>query len=493
MKIDYIIVQAGGKGTRLEHHTKNKPKAIVPVENLPMLFHLFRKYPDKKFLIIGDYKKEVLRAYLESFAKVKYLVVDAKGTGTCSGVKDAVDLLPDGVPFLLLWSDLILPESFELPEEEGNYIGISQTFPCRWKFEKEQFAEEPSIEYGVAGFFIFKEKSELMQVPESGELVRWLKDQDFKFKPLGLAGTREFGTLEEYEKLDTVKTRPFNKMIIDKDKVIKEPIDQQGKQLSVREKNWYEFAVARGVTAIPKIYEYQPLTMERIEGGNIYDVKACEQLLGKIVSALQELHNVKRVDGDAFSVREAYYAKTIDRLGKIRDMIPFADKPTIMVNGRECRNVFFCKREFEGLTEALKCEKFAFIHGDCTFSNLMLRQDGSPVFIDPRGYFGHTELFGDPDYDWAKLYYSLVGNYDKFNLKKFKLDIRENQVELEVMSNGWEHLADIYFEMTGADEDRIKLIHAIIWLSLTTYAWQDYDSICGAFYNGLYYLEECWK
>ena len=37
MQIDHIIVQAGGKGTRLEHLTANKPKALVPVENLPML------------------------------------------------------------------------------------------------------------------------------------------------------------------------------------------------------------------------------------------------------------------------------------------------------------------------------------------------------------------------------------------------------------------------------------------------------------------------
>lgn len=42
--MNYIIVQAGGKGTRLKHLTKNKPKALVPVENLPMMFHLFRKY-----------------------------------------------------------------------------------------------------------------------------------------------------------------------------------------------------------------------------------------------------------------------------------------------------------------------------------------------------------------------------------------------------------------------------------------------------------------
>ena len=37
---DYVVVQAGGKGTRLETLTANKPKALVPVDNLPMIFHL---------------------------------------------------------------------------------------------------------------------------------------------------------------------------------------------------------------------------------------------------------------------------------------------------------------------------------------------------------------------------------------------------------------------------------------------------------------------
>ncbi|HKO26302.1 MAG TPA: sugar phosphate nucleotidyltransferase, partial [Solirubrobacteraceae bacterium] len=61
--VDYIVVQAGGKGTRLEHLTTNKPKALVPVENLPMVFHLFRKFPDKRFIVIADYHREVLREY----------------------------------------------------------------------------------------------------------------------------------------------------------------------------------------------------------------------------------------------------------------------------------------------------------------------------------------------------------------------------------------------------------------------------------------------
>ena len=92
--VDYIVVQAGGKGTRLEHLTTNKPKALVPVENLPMIFHLFRKFPDKRFVVIADYHREVLRAYLAAFADVEYQVVDAAGSGTCGGVDQALALLP---------------------------------------------------------------------------------------------------------------------------------------------------------------------------------------------------------------------------------------------------------------------------------------------------------------------------------------------------------------------------------------------------------------
>ena len=55
--MNYIIVQAGGKGTRLKHLTENKPKALVPVGYLPMLFYLFGRYPEKRCVIIADYQK----------------------------------------------------------------------------------------------------------------------------------------------------------------------------------------------------------------------------------------------------------------------------------------------------------------------------------------------------------------------------------------------------------------------------------------------------
>ena len=113
------------------------------------------------------------------------------------------------------------------------------------------------------------------------------------------------------------------------------------------------------------------------------------------------------------------------------------------------------------------------------------------ILIDPRGYFGKTKFYGDEDYDWAKLYYSLRGEYDQFNRKKFTLDIREKDVEFAIKPNNWADMEESFFEcLPHVSKYKIKLLHAIIWLSLTTYAWEDYDSICGAFYNGIVKLGE---
>lgn len=498
MSLDYIIVQAGGKGSRLEHLTENKPKAMVPVENLPMLFHLFRLLPDKKFIIIADYQKEVLRNYLEAFAKVPYLLVDAQGSGTCSGLQNALALVPEGEAFLLIWSDLILPKTFFIPPVIGTYLGISQSFSCRWSYEDGAFQESPSTEHGVAGLFIFPDKSFLEGVPKSGELVRWISQKGYEFEELGLAGTREFGVLEEYEKLEQLQCRPFNQTWIEDGIFYKKPLDEQGEALAVRERQWYTHVIELGFTSIPTIHSFRPLSMDVVEGGAVYQnqltLENKQKLLAQIVISLQKLHALEQVPVEAFSMKEAYYSKTMERLYTVRDLIPFAEREVIVVNGRPCQNVFFAKRTLELALENIQCSEFVLLHGDCTFSNMMLQSVDAlhqrPVFIDPRGYFGHTELYGDPNYDWVKLYYSIVGNYDQFNNKQFSLTLHEDAVTVSVKSSGWESLEEEFFRLTGANPQEIKLIHAVIWLSLTTYAWEDYDSICAAFYLGLYYLQE---
>jgi len=307
MDFEYIVVQAGGKGTRLEHITKNKPKALAPINNLPMLFHLFKKYPDKKFLIIGDYKIDVLKKYLSAFAKVKYLVVDARGnTGTCSGLRKAVEKIPADKAFMLIWSDLILPEDYKVPADNENYVGLSTDFKCRWRYENNVFEEIPSVETGVAGFFMFKDKELLKDVPDCGEFVRWLGEQGYTFRTTALSRTKEYGLLEEYNKLETGKCRPFNRLIINGDRIIKEGIDEQGKNLAIREKAWYKAVMEKGFVQIPHIYSYEPFEMERLDAKNIFEYELTyeekKEILEKIIKSLKELHTLDRCETDYFSI-----------------------------------------------------------------------------------------------------------------------------------------------------------------------------------------------
>ncbi len=133
------------------------------------------------------------------------------------------------------------------------------------------------------------------------------------------------------------------------------------------------------------------------------------------------------------------------------------------------------------------------IHGDCQLTNTMIDKNGKIFFIDARGYFGKSQIFGDVRYDWAKVYYALAGNFDQFNIKNFDLNIEDNKVEFNIHSGGWEFLTDYFLSIipkTEASIKEIKLIHAIIWMSLASHAWEDFDSMCVAFYNGIFLFND---
>lgn len=166
--------------------------------------------------------------------------------------------------------------------------------------------------------------------------------------------------------------------------------------------------------------------MECVDGENIYeysDISFEEKkaILKQIVNCLNEVHDLGSIPADENSFRVAYLDKTFDRLKKVRKLVPFANDEIVVVNGKRCRNVFYYQEQLEHMVIKYLPKEFKLLHGDCTFSNMMLKNGDTPILIDPRGYFGNTELYGDEAYDWVKLYYSVVSNYDQFNLKRFRL------------------------------------------------------------------------
>jgi len=503
-KIKYIIVQAGGKGNRLNHLTINKPKALVSINGKPILFHLMSLFPSSTFLIIGDYKSDIFQKYLDLYSPAKYYFIKAEGKGTCAGIKKAIAKIPLKTPFLISWCDLYFSGNF-LPEKINNslnYIGLSNRFLCRWRFKNKLLEEKSSKNFGVAGIYLFRNKKQIGDIPVNGEFCKYLQKKKVTLKPFFLKNTSEVGNLAAYK--DILKnfphTRPFNQLIFKNQKVIKKPVDQQGRKLAKLESDWYSRVSKFKWDFIPKVYKKEPLEIERLTGKSLYAVRLSREkkieVLKNVINNLKTLHgSFPPRRGDFYkNDKEAIIDKTKRRLDQIASLIPDINQKYIIVNNKKCLNFYKEWHLVDKLVGRYFTKEYKFIHGDLTFSNILFDEEKEKVFfLDPRGYYGRMSCFGDEDYDWAKLYYSLVGNYDQFNIKNFRLVIDKKNNRLEISSNGWEFLEKDYFKLISRDEKKIKAYHAIIWLSLTTYVWDNYDSIAGAFYRGIKLMQEVYE
>lgn len=61
-----VIINAGGKGTRLDPFTRVLPKPLIPVGNMPIIEHIMNEYESygcDEFHVIVNYKKELMKAY----------------------------------------------------------------------------------------------------------------------------------------------------------------------------------------------------------------------------------------------------------------------------------------------------------------------------------------------------------------------------------------------------------------------------------------------
>jgi thiamine kinase-like enzyme len=495
--MEYIIVQAGGLGSRMLELTRNKPKALIPFNNKPLIFHLFSLYPDSTFIVVGDYKFDILEKYLKVFAQVKFILVNSTGhKGTISGIKEAVTHIPDGCPFLILWSDLILSKENILPPSSTNIIGLSDGYECRWSYENGNFFEKKSLN-GVAGYFYFLSKNELIDIPYEGEFVRWLSTKRIIFQTLSLTKSFELGTFDKWLELNSSITRPFNRITFDNEKVIKESVNEDGEKLINLEKNWYKFCLKNNFKSTPLIYSFNPFIMNRIVGKNVYEfnnlsINEKKVLILKIVNLLKSFHNISSINSNYKSFFDTYINKTFNRINKVKPLIPFASLPYIMINNRLCSNIFFKKDELIKLVSSYFPISYTPIHGDPTFSNILVKNNNEIILIDPRGYFGSIDVYGDANYDWAKLYYSLKGNYDNFNKGKFKLKVNDSSVEYYIENSSWEVIDEYFISLINdqVNKKQLLLYMSLIWFGLTTYSWHDYDSILASFYTGSYYLQE---
>lgn len=500
----YVIVQAGGRGSRLRHHTWNKPKCLVSVRGKPILYHLFDAFSDAKFIVIGDYLFSQLETYLKvNPPSVGYKLLKTEEKGTASGIREALEFIPKSAQLILTWSDLIITKTPDFPTSNIPVVVTTDAFTCRWTAnEFGGLHESPGSKDGIPGLFYFSSAELFPEPPNSGEFVKWFSKNVPQFSLLKCNDMEELGdfsTIEEGNEREGF-CRFFNSVEIDgkTNRVVKKVIDRAYEDVHRNEIAWYNQANELGFRRIPKIYSNTPLTMEKINGLHAYSANDFSErekraVLADYLDALISLHDLGRQPSSHDEIKSVYIDKTRSRVDCVSALIPMFERDAITVNGKKCKNIFSDKYNhlFQTLYESLTVDYFVPVHGDPTFSNSLIDDKLRVWFIDPRGAFAKPGIYGDAWYDFAKVYYSAVGGYDAFNRRKFKLHVDDDTVEVLMEVPLFMNTAkEIFRDYFGKDQVRIELLHGLIWLALSGYAKDDIDSVIGSFYLGLYWIEE---
>ena len=106
---------------------------------------------------------------------------------------------------------------------------------------------------------------------------------------------------------------------------------------------------------------------------------------------------------------------------------------------------------------------YCLIHGDIHLGNILIDKNYSDnkndiYFIDPRGYFGNSELYGIKEYDYAKLLFGISGYSIFDSMEIVDLNIIGDNIDINFIDK----YCKIY-ETTHFDSFT-KLISLSIWL-----------------------------
>jgi len=244
----------------------------------------------------------------------------------------------------------------------------------------------------------------------------------------------------------------FNKISIDKinNLIKKECINKYGKKKIDYEIKFYNFLIENNILfKYPKIYSIQ-------ENGYTMQYLYNYEPLYKHIYSFSEIHRKNIIDiiYNNLNILHCSYKKNIskeeyfnhlkieiedkikNRFEKMKDIINkynFIKK----VNNIEILSfdliLLELNKKIYKKIEKKKYFYFVPIHGDCQFNNILYNTENNDfIFIDPRGYYGDSEIFGIPEYDFAKVLFALSG-YDEFDNRNIdNLEIIENNINIKL-------------------------------------------------------------
>ncbi len=534
-----VLILAAGLSSRLSNYTHNLiPKYLIDIDGNTGLYYLVKywsNYANTIYLVIHSkynvitkfYINNILPDYIEKIKIINYDTSD--GTAYTINYILNNNLKDENIKNLLItWCDLYPNEPINFKKinnknkkTKNNIFIFTHGSQCRFGLnEKNEVFKCEESNGNIIGIYYFQNYTKFVLDNNcfNNDIVSYLNIignvNNYKLDSITDYGDEDklLKILDYKKDNNKLKCRYFNSIdIVEDDKLLKKGINDKGKEIIFFEKEWYKYINNLNNDTInnfiPKIYniyefaflmeykkDYIPLYqyLLKIEHENNNDNTIKNNILKNIIEKIDTLHNIekKSINKIIFlnDIKKEIYDKVIQRKNIINPIIEYfgiiktVNDVTLLSFDKVIEK---CKNIITKYYNLIDNYEYSIIFGDCQFSNILINPTSSNdiLFIDPRGYFGNSNIHGLPEYDYAKILYGISG-YDNFNNNFFNIkniNLKNNNLEFEIKGIFYEKdIINKYFNKVH------KAFLVIIWISLSEYNKNNIWKCIASYYYGLY-------
>lgn len=503
-----VIINAGGLNTRFDDLSVF-PKILLPFKNNDSTLVNLMKNIKGEFNTVNFYLliNEKYFQQVEDFVAVNnldiYLVKTTKTNGSFNTIKEVLGDLPKRDLFFI-WSDLYLENEIFIDDDyaSNDVVVFVRDGEYRFKASTEGIVQTPNG--NVPGIYFLSDKTIFDHITDERDNFDLIEAIAIgaNDKVIGVdiieftASITEFRDKKVYLDLcaqykTQSNNRFFNTLIFSEDDVIKSANNKAYEHLITKEVGWYNLMNNFGFSKmIPKLLGTDNRSWFQIEYlkgfkpvfQHVLEAEDKSKIITNVLDNLNKLHEIKKdVEfGTVYNdLRKEFFQKVFQRVYSVRNLIVDFDdsKFNDLVN-----------QGFKYLVDNTRVKTYSFIHGDTNGSNVMYSNNGEVKLIDPRGYFGDSQLFGLSEYDFAKVLYFCSG-YDLFNNDINYIFASKDAYTSPEFIIDEEELKAI-FKKYDIDYKYLKVMVGFIWINLSSYIGNNVFKINISYYHGMKMLQE---
>lgn len=508
--IDYICILAGGKGTRLHPLTFHIPKILVNLHNeniLTKIIKFWKSYCKKFIIIVNPEYKTFIEFYCKEHTDIEYELrfIEINNEGNSYAIKTTLTGL-DGKRLLITWCDVFPTQSIEPRVFNENVVFVNNFSNYKSRYianGPRQILEKVSNsnDGNVVGIYFIKEFKTFQNKNDKEDFCDSLIQNygSFSTHHIELIDIGDKEKLNAYfkEQKNSFSTRYFNRITFqDVNTLKKESTCEYGNEIIKKEMAFYSYLHEKKLNyPFPNFVKLSDTSflLQYIQGPTVYnslvenrDPKVIFNLLSYLKglyssseSKYVELNEVLKDLQEETTVKmEKRYLHVSDILNNL-EYIKYC-------NNTQLESFQSLQRKLDGKIKALLTKinpTYRIIHGDLNLSNIF---STSPyTMIDPRGYYGFSKLFGLPYYDYAKIYFSLLG-FDALNFdQNYFFSIEEDNILPNIIPIFKEQ--PIFSNLFTKDEYELILCIAVsIWFGLPFYFKENLSKVIGSYFYARY-------